>query len=141
MRRWSSITGTLIVRHRPGEQPLGSGRPTKSAGAAVVPARYSQCGAVLQPRRMCCPVRLRPTVPGGRPFLAQPAIERLQAVAYEVVPDGDFYRNRQNPGLDIGTQPRPPPTDTHIPLQCKAAGVHRCRLAGPGPLPLEPVAP
>jgi DNA replication protein DnaC len=42
------------------------------------------------------------------PLLAQSAIDRLQTAAYELVLDGESYRKRQKPGLDIGTTtPRP----------------------------------
>lgn len=41
-------------------------------------------------------------------LLAQSAIDRLQSAAYELVLDGDSYRRRQKPGLDVGvTTPRP----------------------------------
>jgi DNA replication protein DnaC len=36
-------------------------------------------------------------------LLAQSAIDRLQTAAYELVLDGESYRRRQKPGLDIGT--------------------------------------
>lgn len=36
-------------------------------------------------------------------LLAQSAIDRLQSAAYELVLDGDSYRKRQKPGLDVGT--------------------------------------
>ena len=41
-------------------------------------------------------------------LLAQSAIDRLQSAAYELILDGDSYRQRQKPGLDIATTtPRP----------------------------------
>jgi DNA replication protein DnaC len=41
-------------------------------------------------------------------LLAQSAIDRLQSAAYELVLDGDSYRHRQKPGLDVGaTTARP----------------------------------
>lgn len=36
-------------------------------------------------------------------LLAQSAIDRLQSAGYELVLDGESYRRRQKPGLDVGT--------------------------------------
>ena len=41
-------------------------------------------------------------------LLAQSAIDRLQSAAYELILEGDSYRQRQKPGLEVGTTtPRP----------------------------------
>ena len=36
-------------------------------------------------------------------LLAQSAIDRVQLAAYELVLDGESYRKRQKPGLDVGS--------------------------------------
>lgn len=36
-------------------------------------------------------------------LLAQSAIDRLQSASYELILDGESYRRRQKPGLDVGT--------------------------------------
>jgi hypothetical protein len=38
-------------------------------------------------------------------LLAQSAIDRLQSAAYELILDGESYRRRQKPGLDVELPP------------------------------------
>ena len=46
-------------------------------------------------------------------LLAQSAIDRLQSAAYELVLDGESYRRRQKPGLDVGTTTARPKRRRH----------------------------
>jgi len=42
------------------------------------------------------------------PLLAQSAMDRLQSAAYELVVEGDSYRQRQKPALGKPANPAPP---------------------------------
>ena len=72
-------------------------------------------------------------------LLAQSAIDRLQSAAYELVLDGESYRRRQKPGLDVGTTT--PRARRRRALDQSSPGRHhqlRPTLTSPtsGPMPL-----